>query len=363
MFASAFNPDVPSRTALMGAPEGHDARVVAEIAVRTHGHGVLWIAADEVRAAVIADALAFFAPEATVVPYPAWDCLPYDRTSPHADITGQRLAALVQLGQSIKAPTIILATVASASQRVLPPEALHGACLDIAVGDTLPLEKLRHFLVGNGYVQSSTVREAGEFAIRGGIADIFPSAHDAPLRIDFFGDDVESLRCFDPITQITSSPADSLHLRPVTEVMLNERTIAAFRSGYRELFGAVTNGDPLYAAVTAGRKFPGVEHWLPLFYNRLATIFDYVPTAPIILDWQLGEAFLARRQQIDDFYQARMAVLQGEKRNHKRDSGGGAVYNPVPPERLYISDPEWQDLLAPHAVAELSPLRGSEEQF
>ncbi len=357
MFAAQFDIDAPSRIVLAGSPEGHDARVVADIALRTHGAPLLVVLGDDVRAAAMAEALAFFAPHLEVINFPAWDCLPYDRVSPHPDIMGQRLSALARLLRPFAAPAVLLTTVAAVSQRVLPPHAIGDAVLDIRVGGELKVEKLRGFLSANGYVNAGTVREAGEFAVRGGIVDIFPSGHEAPARIDFFGDEVESLRLFDPLTQTTTEKTDVLLVRPISEAMLGEKAAAVFRTSYREAFGAVTDGDPLYAAVTAGRKFPGTEHWLPLFHeNGLAALFDYLPRSPVVLDWQIDEALAARRQQVADFYQARVASLSVAAKDRRSASGGGAaVYKPLPPERMHIGEEEWNALLSVRAVGCLSP--------
>ena len=156
---------------------------------------------------------------------------------------------------------------------------LEQVSLDAAIGETFP-SKNSAFLAQNGYVNAGTVREAGEFAVRGGIVDLFPPGYDSPLRLDFFGDEIESIRVFDPLTQTTTDKITRFHLGPIAEAILSEAAIAHFRSQYRALFGAVTDGDALYKSVTQGHKFPGVEHWLGLFYPRLHTLFDYLPEAP-----------------------------------------------------------------------------------
>ncbi len=354
MFAAAFDPDKPSRTFIAGVPAGHDARVLADIAVKTHGKPVVHVALDDVRAAVLAEALAFFAPHVEVVNFPAWDCLPYDRISPHSDILAQRVEALSRLQRPFTRPCIVLTTVNAIGQRTLPHEALRHASLPIAVGDEPPVEKLRRFLATNGYVVTSTVREPGEFAVRGGIVDLFPPSCDEPVRLDFFGDEVEAIRLFDPLTQTTTAKINALDLRPVSEVLLDERGIAAFRSGYRELFGAITENDPLYESVTAGRKFPGVEHWLGLFHAHLSTLFDYAPQAPVTFDAQAGEALASRSQQIEDFYQARLALYQASKRGKKREQSV-AAYKPVPVARLYLDGAALDEILSERAVARFSP--------
>jgi transcription-repair coupling factor (superfamily II helicase) len=354
MFASAFDPDKPSRTLIAGVSAGHDARVLADIALRTRGRPVVHVALDDVGAAVLADALAFFAPHVEVLPFPGWDCLPYDRVSPHPDVMGQRLATLSRLQQPFTKPCVLLTIVQAIGQKTLPQEALREASLSLAIGDEKPVEELRRFLAGSGYNAASTVREAGEFAVRGGIVDLFPPGYDNPVRLDYFGDEIDAIRQFDPLTQTTIAKIDFLQLRPVSEALMNERTIALFRSGYRELFGAVTENDPLYESVTAGRQFPGMEHWLGLFYAHLASLFDYAPQSPVIFETQVDEAYQSRTQQVEDFYQARLSLFEASRRNKKKGQGVIA-YKPVPIDRLYMDQTALDFALQDRALATFSP--------
>ncbi|MDD3371149.1 MAG: transcription-repair coupling factor [Alphaproteobacteria bacterium] len=358
MFTTNWTIEHGKRVTLPGAPEGHDARLLAEIAERVCGKPVLYVAQDDTRAAVMADALAFFAPRCEVVPFPAWDCLPYDRVSPHTDIVGQRIAALGRLGKAFRKPCVVIATVNAVSQKTLPPDALAQSCLDAAVGDTLPVEKLCLFLAQNGYVNAGTVREAGEFAVRGGIVDLFPSGYEAPLRLDYFGDEIDSIRVFDPLSQTTTEKIDGFHLGPSAEVVLTEASIAHFRSAYRALFGAVTDSDALYESVTQGKRFPGVEHWLGLFYPKLFSLFDYAPEAPVVFDYQSFEAIDSRLQQIDDFYQARRSLFEAARRARKKD--GSVPYKPAPVDSLYLSAEALGKDLERRAVALFSPFGATE---
>lgn len=362
MFASAFDPAKAKHVIIAGAPAGHDARVLAEIATRMQGKPLIHVALDDLRAALLADAIGFFAPEIEILPFPGWDCLPYDRISPHTDIISQRVATLSRLQQPFTRPAILLTTVNAIVQKTLPPEVLRQATLNAAVGDELPVRRLREFLATNGYVSAGTVREAGEFAVRGGIVDLFPPGYDLPIRLDYFGDEIESIRLFDALSQTTTEKIERFQLGPISEVLLDERAIAQFRSGYRELFGAVTESDPLYESVTAGRKFPGLEHWLGLFYPRLFSLFDYVPGTAISYDAQAEEAIESRVQQIDDFYQARLSLYQASRRTKtgKNREQAAAVYKPVPVEKLYLDHAGLDKALAERAVGILSPFMAPE---
>ena len=358
----------PEHWLIANAPEGVDAWLLAGLAGGRDGaapSAVRWpllqVCRDDARMARLAEALGFFAPGLEVLRLPAWDCLPYDRVSPHRDIVAQRIDALTRLIQIAEtteghdAPCIVLTTVNALLQRLPPRAAFRGRVLARRTGDTLAPDELTDFLVANGYLRAESVGEPGEYAVRGGLVDVFPPGEAEPLRLDFFGDELEAIRTFDPLTQRTLGKHTDFALRPVGEVFLDAPSIERFRSGYRETFGAVTRGDPLYEAVSAGRVHPGMEHWLPLFYDGLETLFDYLPGAPVWLDHQAEQARDVRFETITDFYQARES-LQAAK------GLGDQVYRPLPPAGVYLSVEDWQAALAERPTAQLSPYAAPEAQ-
>lgn len=356
-----FQVTAGSPVTLAGCPAGYDVLVLAELARRAGAAALVHIALDDLRAAALAEQLAFFAPDVAVLPLPAWDCLPYDRVSPSAAITGQRIATLTALLQPPKPqqPRLVLTTVAAIGQRLPAAEIFRQQSLTVQVGSKLAMMTLQNALAGQGYHRSDTVREPGEFAVRGGILDVFPSGDEAPVRVDFLGDEVESLRTFDPLTQVSTAAVAQLALHPVTEIRLDEAAREKFRTEYRALFGVVQGADPLYEAVSEGRVFPGMEHWLPLFYDRLDSVLDYMPQAWVSQDWQADEALAARQTQIDDFYQARLSLYQAEKKT-KHTAHAGISYKPVPPERLYLPPTELAQSLKSHVLLQLSPFAAVE---
>lgn len=340
----------PAVIAIYGAPEGHDARILAEKSrvLMPDDRVLVHVAMDDARAATLAGLLAFFAPDVRVLIFPAWDCLPYDRVSPNQGIVARRVAALTQLlgwaEESRRYPRLVITTVNAALQRVMPRDILRGSSLSAKTGEKLDLEHLQKYMVHNGYVRTETVREAGEFAMRGGIIDIFPSGHENPVRIDMFGDEIESLRSFDPATQRTLGALENFSLQPVTEFFLDEDSIARFRTGYREAFGVPRDDDPLYIAVSEGRRYNGMDHWQPLFYERMETLFDYIPGASLTFDHHAVEAHDERLAQIRDFYQARKTLEDSARRKDSKAgdvSLSGSVYHPLPVMRLYMEEAEW----------------------
>jgi transcription-repair coupling factor (superfamily II helicase) len=342
-------PPPPGRLTIGGAPEGHDAFVLGTLIAAGKVTSLLHVCRDDGRMARCREALAFFHPALDVVTLPAWDCLPYDRVSPNAEIMSRRIDSLARLAEpGAGAPRIVLTTVNAILQRVPPRRLFHDRVLRLGRGGRIALDRLIGFLERNGYGRSETVRESGEFAVRGGILDLFPSGAAAPLRLDFFGDAIEGIRSFDPLSQRSTGTVDRVALKPVNEVLLDDQAIQRFRSRYREQFGTVADDDPLYAAVSAGRRFIGMEHWLPLYYETLETVFDYLPEAAVTLDPQAEEVRKDRIAQIAESYLARVEATRVR-------SSAAPIYRPVRPEQLYLEDRDWTAALAGRRVASFTP--------
>ena len=291
-----------------GAPEGFDARLILQEVGRA-GVPVIHIARDDKRAAQVVEALRFFDPATPVFRFPGWDCLPYDRVSPNADISAARMATLAGLVHGVPDRFILLTTLNAATQRVPARAVLREAAFTAEVDRQIDENALRSFLVRMGFVQSPTVTEPGDYAVRGGIIDIYPPGETGPVRLDMFGDVLDGVRRFDPATQRTIEKLDRIELAPVSEVILDEAAITRFRQNYRIEFGAAGTDDPLYEAVSAGRKHAGSEHWLPFFHDGLETLFDYLPDASVTLDEQTTAARAARWDSVQDQYEARRHAL------------------------------------------------------
>lgn len=329
---------------LSGAPEGFDAALLAKELAK--GKSVIHVARDDRRLAAMRGALAFFAPHAVVLDFPAWDCLPYDRVSPNADISATRMATLAALSAGMPGPFVLLTTLSAAMQRVPAREVLAGASFSAQVGKRVDEGALRDFLVRMGFSQASTVSEPGDYAIRGGIIDIFPPGEGGPVRLDLFGDVLDDARRFDPVSQRTTEKLKGVELAPVSEIILDEASITRFRQNYRIEFGSGGAEDPLYEAVSAGRKQAGMEHWLGFFHERLETLFDYLPDATVMLDDQIGPQQESRWEGIEDQYDTRREAMT---RRDRLDS----VYKPAPPQLLYLDPEGWSAVLKPLRVLRL----------
>ena len=351
MSEPALSLPAQGRVLIANAPEGLEALLIGGFAEQAPGRALLHIARDEMRMMGLVEALAFFAPGLEVRSFPAWDCLPYDRVGPHRDVVARRIDTLTRLlePRPEDAPGLVVVTTLSAAlQRVPPRAAFEGRVMRGRAGAPLPLEALADFFGRNGYFRAETVGEPGEYALRGGIVDVFPAGAAQPLRLDLFGDELESIRTFDPLSQRTTGSVPGFALKPVSEVALDAVGIERFRGGYVAAFGAVRGEDPLYEAVSAGHMHPGMEHWLPLFYEALETLFDYLPGAAVTLDHQAEAARDARLELIRDYYGARKSL-------ERTAASEGAVYRPLPPERLYPDEAAWDGMLEGRALGQFSP--------
>ncbi len=321
---------------LASVARGAQPLVLTDLARAARGRAV-FVAPDDAAMRSVADAAAFFAPELEVIEFPAWDCLPYDRASPALSISSQRLSALHKLQRGKKNDQLLVTTVNALLQRVLTPFRIRESVREIVPGMQLGHESLIALLQRQGYSRTDTVIDAGEFAVRGSVFDIFPSGLEGGLRLDFFGDELESLRLFDPSTQRSTGIVEGHLLLPASEALLDEETVKRFRSRYREMFGANATGDPLYQAVSDGRRLAGMEHWLPLFEDKLSTLFDHLSTDDVIvIDASAMGSADERLGDIEDYHQTRVdAAVQA-----------AGSYRPLAVDALYLARDEFAQRLA-----------------
>ena len=338
---------------LVGVPEGYDGLVLAQLAAEASAiagrpMALLHIARDDRRLGELEAALAFFSPKTKVVTLPAWDTVPYDRIGPNADLVAKRIAALAVLAAGArKDPTVVLSTVNAALQKLPPRTFIKQSLRQIAPGQRVDRGQLLERLALAGFVRTGTVMEPGEYAVRGSLIDLFPPGRQSPVRLDFFGDTLESIKSFDPETQRTQRIVQRLLLTPMSELAFGNAAISRFRQAYVSLFGPAQTGDQLYEAVSAGQRFPGQEHWLPLFHDHLETLFDYLPDAGVSLDHMADQSVKDRQEQITEHYQARIDALEVA-------TFGAPPYMPVPPAQMFITAPAWEKLLAGRRVSRLS---------
>ena len=335
---------------LAGVPAGFLPWLAADLACAAQGSAkgrrAVVIAADEAAMRALADTAPLFAPDVEVLTFPAWDCLPYDRASPALRTTAERLATLNSLQAKPEKPQLLVTTASAVTQRVLTPFRVRQLTRKIAEGDRIERETLVGQLNALGYQRADTVAEHGEYAVRGSLIDLFPAGEELALRLDFFGDEIESLRRFDPVDQRSTDQAKAFTLMPASEALLDPDSIKRFRSAYRETFGATSTQDPLYQALSSGRRMAGMEHWLPLLEEKLATLFDHLGDNDLIVrDSSADQALDARRESIEDYYENRLRAMEAEPGN----------YRPLEPGTLYLPQPEWDGVVSNRPIHLASP--------
>ena len=330
---------------LSQVPDGFDAFVAADITRALARAGqersvlLVHVAREGQRAQAFRDAFTFAAPEIEILEFPAWDCQPYDRVSPQAAIEARRMTVLSRLARSKSSrerPRILSTTVSAILQRVPPRTAVAAESFSAAPGNSVATDELVAWLETNGFLRSGTVHDTGEYAVRGGIVDLFAPGMPQPVRLDFFGHTLESIRTFDPETQRSTGQMRSLDLVPMSEVQLTSDSMRRFRQAYVTAFGAQTRGDALYEAVSEGRRHGGMEHWLPLFYPGLDTLLDYADGCPLMLDGMADDVAAERFAIVTDHHDARDAA---------QSKPMATVYKPLPPDALYLTPDEWRERL------------------
>ena len=322
---------------LSGAPDGFDANILSNF-ITEKQKSIIFVARDDKRLDLMRKSLWFFSPNIPILDFPSWDCLPYDRVSPNADVSSARMATLAALSSGFEAPIVLLTTLNAITQYIPNRTIVSNNSFVAIVGRTINVKELRAYFSKMGFVQTPTVTEPGDYAIRGGIIDVFPPGESGPVRMDLFGDELESARRFDPVTQRTVENLDRIEFAPVSEVILDDVSINRFRNNYRKEFGSAGLDDPLYEAVSAGRKHQGYEHWAPYFHDGMETIFDHLPNAVIFMDENIERIHTSRWDGINDQYEARLEALNSKNRLE-------TVYKPIKPELFYVSPDDLFDLL------------------
>jgi len=300
------------------------------------GH-ILYITNDGQPLEAIAQNIKFINPDIEVTTLPEWDCLPYDRVSPRTSISKQRMSVLATLSRPLDKQMIIVTSPAAVMQMVPPLQAISASILQLHTGNKLPREQFLHYLQENGFNRYSTANEPGEYAVRGSIIDLVLDEGGEGIRIDFFGDVIDSIRSFDAITQLSQGKKlQQFSILPASEVIFTIASAELFKKKYLAIFGL--QNDPLLDAISTGKKHPGMEHWLPLFYPETATIFDYLPqSSTVVLDDAHGTSiFSSRIEEIADYFHARQEYRKQQ----------AVIYNPLPVDELYLDEDKIKSYLS-----------------
>ncbi|MFK8068455.1 MAG: transcription-repair coupling factor [Gammaproteobacteria bacterium] len=273
-------------------------------ALDQHDGPLLVITADNLIAERLASEIEFYVAGKSlpIKVFPSWETLPYDQFSPYHDIISDRLATLAQLPSFNSG--VLITSVSSLMHRLPPEEYVNANSFSLATGDNFDLDAFRKKLELSGYRYVSQVLEHGDFAIRGSLLDVFPMGSNAPVRIDLFDDEVDSLRYFDPETQRSTETLEQLEILPGHEFPLTEEGITHFRHAWRDQFEGVAGECPVYRDVSDGLAAPGIEYYLPLFFDQTSTLFNFIPTETMILfDDRVEEAAEHFWEEVSDRYE------------------------------------------------------------
>jgi transcription-repair coupling factor (superfamily II helicase) len=337
---------IPGKRFTLPRPVGAaDALLLAQIAAREKAAARLTaiVTADATDAQRLIDEMAFFAPELRCALFPDWETLPYDTFSPHQDLISERLATLWRIQQKDKdtGADVVLVPATTALYRLAPPSFLAGYTFQFKVKQKLDEAKLKGQLTLAGYNHVTQVVSPGEYAVRGGLIDLFPMGSQVPYRVDLFDDEIDSIRTFDPDSQRSLYPVPEVRLLPGREFPMDEGARTRFRSRWRELLEGDPTKSRIYKDMGNGVATAGIEYYLPLFFEQTATVFDYLgANATVVLHGDLEPAFQRFWQDTRDRYR----LVKGDPERPA-----------LPPESLFLSAEQFYTGANAHAQLAIRP--------
>ncbi|MBM3579981.1 MAG: hypothetical protein FJX34_04330, partial [Alphaproteobacteria bacterium] len=331
-------------------PKDAQGFLATEISKNFSDSDIIFIAQNDSEMDVLQQQIRFFSPDSKILIFPAWDCLPFDRASPKPLILANRIKTLYRLATRRDGEKFFIITaINSLLQKTITPGQIKDLGLYLQIGSKASITQISEMLVAKGYERRACANNACEFAVRGGIVDVVmqQAADLTGYRIDFFGEEVESIKLFDPITQLTQEAVKSLEILPASEVLLSKKTVENFRHKYRLAFGApripLSSGiestrsgaerddggvyDQLYNAISDNRSYPGMEHWLPFFYEEdLVSFFSYLKNPVTFSGEEIFVSAKHREELISEYFQAR---------------SDDTTYNAISPNLLYFTADEF----------------------
>ena len=343
-----FYSDISKINDLGEVPEGSEPLLINEISENSNNN-ILIIARDLKRYQQLKDGLEFFLNK-DVLYYPQWDCVPYDRISPNKLITSKRLETLSRLSNEKNKSKIILTTIQASCQRTLSLDEIKNKFISLKPGEVIDINNLVNFFVSNGYEKTPTVREHGEFSVRGGIIDFY-SPLNKPIRLDLFGNTIDSIKSFDLISQRSLELLKEIFVYPASEIILNDKTIENFRINFNKKFGSQKEKVKIYDSISEGISYPGMEHWLPFFYNQTGSIFDYIDKPIILLDHLYDSSLEDFLETVNDHFQSRKDY------DDNKLSKVENKYFSIEPSNLYQNKEEYNKNLRSRNCIRISPFK------
>ena len=337
--------------ALGNIPHGSEALIISKISEYIK-KDILFICENKKKYNQIKDLLNFLEIKNTYF-FPEYDTNTYDRISPNKNITSERVKTLIELKFS-QENKIILTTAKASSQFIAEKKSNYYKNINLKIGNEYDLTEIKSFLVEYGYTNASYVREVGEFAIRGGIVDFYPFNYSSPVRLDFFGNKLDLIRTFDATTQLSHDQnIDDIYIYPCDEIILNNELVNNFRSNFNLEFGSESKNSKLYESVSNKINYPGIESWLPFFYNSKSTIIDYCNDPVIILDNSIFEIINDFEETLIAQYKTRIE-FDSDKENTEK-------YYSLSPDKLFLGKEDYQNIINNYKYLQFSSFKSPNE--
>jgi len=337
--------------ALGNIPHGSEALIISKISEYIK-KDILFICENKKKYNQIKDLLNFLEIKNTYF-FPEYDTNTYDRISPNKNITSERVKTLIELKFS-QENKIILTTAKASSQFIAEKKSNYYKNINLKIGNEYDLTEIKSFLVEYGYTNASYVREVGEFAIRGGIVDFYPFNYSSPVRLDFFGNKLDLIRTFDATTQLSHDQnIDDIYIYPCDEIILNNELVNNFRSNFNLEFGSESKNSKLYESVSNKINYPGIESWLPFFYNSKSTIIDYCNDPVIILDNSIFEIINDFEETLIAQYKTRIE-FDSDKENTEK-------YYSLSPDKLFLGKEDYQNIINNYKYLQFSSFKNPNE--
>ncbi len=347
--------NIKESCSLNQTPDDAQGFLLSKIIPNFSHNDILYIAKNDIDITKIEQQIRFFGHnDLEIIIIPAWDCLPYDSTSPKPVISSQRIKNLYKLAtRSQDKKFLIITSINAFIQKTVNPDQIKDLGLYLGVGSKISIEQIANFLIAKGYERQAVANDIGDFAVRGGIIDIVmqQAADLIGYRLDFFGEEVESIKIFDPLTQISQEEVKNIEILPASEIILNEKTIESFRKYYRQTCSNWKD-DQLYSAISHNRSYLGMEHFLPYFYdNKLVSLLDYLKNPVIFYNNSIKNLAAERDDLIQNYYQSR---IFDNKHNKELNS------DPIDPNLLYKKFDELDREIKNHINIEFNNFQSSD---
>ncbi len=337
-----------------GLIDGLDIFSIGDTILRNKDVSIVYVIKNEDKLYKISQLIKDLYPKINYVIIPAWDCLPYDGLSPSTRISGERINSFLKIIDKSKPVRLVLITVNALIQKNIPLQELPNNTQKLKIDDQVDFSSFVKKLIEAGYRRTANVMDIGEIAVRGGIVDIYSPNYSSPIRIDFFGNEIEEIKFFDPLSQLSKDKIEKIIILPICEVLLNNVSINLFKNNYRKDFGSNSSKDKLFRSISEGIRYPGLEHWANLFYPKLETIFDILGDKySYIFDSLFDDYSKMRFDDINDYFKTRDITYKAAIKNKNIVD----CFKPVNFKEMFIDEDQLNYYISQKKCLKISPFK------